>query len=107
MSGSESSVVVSLAEIMQLEHERVQTEAAMARRREDERREARARERHFELAREAERHAADLERQRLDREREREELVRLQVIRDANLERARREAELRIEADDRAALREG
>jgi len=106
MTRSESSVVVSLAELMRLENERVQTEASIAQQREAERHRAEASEREAMLAREAEEHAAAVEQERREQAREREEQVRLQSIRDAHLEGARREAEIRVQADGRAAARE-
>lgn len=106
MTRSESSVVVSLAELMRLEKERVATEDLIARQREEERLADSARERAALLAREAEQQTADIERRRREEERQREEQVRLQSIRDAHLERARREAEIRMEADGRARVRE-
>jgi colicin import membrane protein len=103
MTGSESSVVVSLKELMRLEGDRVAAEASLQRRREEERRAAEARDREDELAREATLRAAQAEKERLERERQREAELYLQSQRDADKERARREAELRTLAESPAA----
>jgi len=106
MSGSESSVVVSLAELVRLENDRVEAQVAAERRRDDERRAAQARQKEAERVREAQRRAAEVERERRELAREEEEQIRIQSIRDAELERARREAELRALADTRGSARE-
>ena len=105
MTGSESSVVVSLKELMRLENDRVEVEAAAERRR-DEERAAQARVREAERVREAQRRAAEIERERRELERDREAQIHAQSIRETDLERARRESELRAQADTRAAIPE-
>lgn len=89
----ESSVLFSLNQLMTLEQQRIQEEAATARKRLEAdtaaRMEAERRARELEL----ERRRLEDERRRLDEARMREEAARLEAMRHATIERARVEAE--------------
>ena len=94
MARTESSVTVSLCELMQTEEQRRKEEVLAARRRqlEADRLEAEERARTEQLARQQVEARAEAARQRAARERE--EHVRLEALREAELERARIAAEL-------------
>jgi len=96
---TDNSVVVSLEEIMRAERDRVRAEA-------DQREKRRAAERAARETAESDRREAEVRRLQQERDRqwrdqwrEREELARLEAIRTAEIEKARREAELRAQQE--------
>jgi hypothetical protein len=91
----ESSVVVSLDELMRAEEDRIRAENEDRQRRCAEDLAARARAESEQREAERRQFEEERERRRRDQGREREELVRLEAIRTAEVENVRREAEAR------------